>query len=181
MASFKRILIIGSAGSGKTILANELAKKLNIKVVHLDKIYWNSNWQKKEEDECLTLTDEVVKEEEWILDGNYIQTLDKRLERAELVIFLKINRFKCISSLYKRKRLTRKNLIKRDDLATGCSDKLDFCFIKWAFNFNNEYAPKLMEKIKQYPHIKVVTFNKRRDAMNFIEQLTEGETNEFKN
>lgn len=175
MANFKRILIIGSAGSGKTVLANELAKQLKINVVHLDKIYWNSNWHKKDEVTCSNLTKDIIKDDEWILDGNYIQTLDQRLEKADLVIFLKINRFKCIKSLFKRRRLTRKKLIQRDDLAVGCVDQLNFHFLKWAFNFNNEYAPKLMAKISKYPHLKVVTFNKREQANAFINQLIEGE------
>lgn len=175
MPKFKRILIIGSAGSGKTVLANELSRQLNINVVHLDKIYWNSNWHRKDDLTCYHLTKEIIETEEWILDGNYIQTLEQRLERAELVIFLKINRFKCIKSLFRRKKLTKKKLIKRDDLAAGCVDQLDLKFLKWVFSFNKKYAPKLMEKIRQYPHIKVITFNKRKHACAFINQLNEGE------
>ena len=65
----------------------------------------------------------------------------------------------------------KKHLIERDDLATGCVDKLDFCFLKWAFTFNNDYAPKLLEVINKYPNVDVKIFNKREDALNFIENL----------
>ncbi len=117
------------------------------------------------------MTKELVIPDEWILDGNYIQTLDIRLEKADLVIFLKVNRFKCIASLFKRRRLTKKHLINRDDLAEGCVDKLDFCFLKWAFTFNNDYAPKLLEVINKYPDVDLKVFNKREDALEFIENL----------
>lgn len=171
MKQYKRILIIGSAGSGKTVLSNKLSKKLNIEVIHLDKIYWQANWQRQSDEYCIEKTLDVVKNDEWILDGNYIQTLDIRLEKADLVILLKINRFKCIKSLFERRRLTKRNEIVRDDLADGCSDKLDFSFLRWAFNFNNKYAPKLLEKINKYQHLDVIVFKKREDACKFIDTL----------
>lgn len=172
MNKYKRILIIGSAGSGKTVLSNKLSKELNIEVTHLDKLYWLPNWKKQSDEYCLEITKELTNKEEWILDGNYIQTLDERLSKADLVIFLKINRFECIRSLFRRKKLTVKKKIVRDDLADGCADKLDFCFLKWVFSFNKKYAPRLLEKINNYPHICVKTFSKREDAEKFILELS---------
>ena len=171
MSKYKRILIIGYAGSGKTYLSHILSKKLDIEVTHLDKIYWLPNWEKQPVTFCEDLTRELVIPDEWIFDGNYIQTLDIRLEKADLVIFLKVNRFKCIASLFKRKRLTKKHLIDRDDLADGCVDKLDCSFLKWAFTFNNDYAPKLLEVINKYPDVDLKVFNTREDALEFIENL----------
>jgi adenylate kinase family enzyme len=40
----KRIMIIGSCGSGKTTLATQLGKKTNIPVIHLDREYWQAGW-----------------------------------------------------------------------------------------------------------------------------------------
>lgn len=171
MSKYKRILIIGSAGSGKTYLSHVLSKKLNIEVIHLDKIYWLPNWEKQPVTFCEDLTKELVVPDEWIFDGNYIQTLDIRLEKADLVIFLKVNRFKCIASLFKRKRLTKRKEIERDDLADGCVDKLDFSFLKWAFTFNNDYAPKLLNVINKYPNVDLKIFNTREDALEFINNL----------
>lgn len=172
MKKYKRILVIGSAGSGKTVLSNKLSKELSIEVTHLDKIYWLADWHKQSDEYCLEKTEQLINNDEWILDGNYIQTLDKRLEKADLVIFLKINRFECIKSLFKRRNLTIKKKIVRDDLAEGCKDKLDLCFLKWVFSFNKKYAPRLMEKLKQYPNVDLKVFSKRKDAFDFINELS---------
>lgn len=41
----KKIIIIGNAGAGKTTFATKLALKLNIPLIHLDKLYWYGEWQ----------------------------------------------------------------------------------------------------------------------------------------
>ncbi|MEO5566870.1 MAG: AAA family ATPase, partial [Gemmatimonadaceae bacterium] len=37
-----RILIIGSGGAGKSTFARELGALLDIRVVHLDQLYWKA-------------------------------------------------------------------------------------------------------------------------------------------
>ena len=41
----QRILIIGNAGAGKSTFARLLAKKLQLPLVHLDKLYWQGTWE----------------------------------------------------------------------------------------------------------------------------------------
>ncbi len=40
----KKIMIIGSGGAGKSTLARALGSIMNIEVIHLDKLFWKSNW-----------------------------------------------------------------------------------------------------------------------------------------
>ena len=39
-----RIVVIGSAGSGKSTLSQKLGQIYSLPVVHLDKYYWKPNW-----------------------------------------------------------------------------------------------------------------------------------------
>jgi len=39
----KKILIIGSPGSGKSTLSKKLKEKLKLPLIHLDKIFWKPN------------------------------------------------------------------------------------------------------------------------------------------
>ncbi len=41
----KRIAIIGCGGAGKSTLARELGKILDLPVVHLDRVYWKPGWE----------------------------------------------------------------------------------------------------------------------------------------
>lgn len=40
----KRILVIGSPGSGKSTFSRKLAEITEIPLVHLDKEFWNYGW-----------------------------------------------------------------------------------------------------------------------------------------
>ena len=60
-------MIIGCCGGGKTTLAKKLSNKLNLPLIHLDKLNWRDNWEnisKEEFDDLLWA--EVVKPT-WIM------------------------------------------------------------------------------------------------------------------
>ena len=65
-----KILIIGLQGSGKSTFANKLGKKLNRKVVHLDKIYYESGWKHAQtKEEWRQTIRDLVSKDQWIMDG----------------------------------------------------------------------------------------------------------------
>ena len=83
----ERICIIGCSGTGKTTLADNLGKELNLPVYHIDGIHHLENWKirdKKERDEIIL---NKVKKTKWIIDGTYKKTLEERIKNADLVIF----------------------------------------------------------------------------------------------
>jgi len=84
----KKVILIGSGGSGKSTLARQLGNKLNIKVHHLDALFWKPNWEGVPKEEQRTVQNELVKEDEWIIDGNYGGTMDIRMNAADTIIFL---------------------------------------------------------------------------------------------
>lgn len=94
--SSKRILILGSPGSGKSTLALKLNTFSKIDLYHMDNLYWNSDWRRPKNDEWKGKLNEIVKKDNWILDGNYYNCLEDRLPYADLVIYLEVNPIKCL-------------------------------------------------------------------------------------
>src|SRR5690242_17455985 len=92
----KKIILIGSGGSGKSTLARQLGNKLNIKVHHLDALFWKPNWEGVPREEQIAVQNNLIKDEKWIIDGNYGGTMDIRLNAADTIIFLDIHRTICI-------------------------------------------------------------------------------------
>ncbi len=88
----KKIMLIGSGGSGKSTLARQLGNILNIQVYHLDAIFWKPNWEGVSKEEQISIQTDLVKKDEWLIDGNYGGTLDIRMDAADTIIFLDINR-----------------------------------------------------------------------------------------
>lgn len=41
---YKKIVVIGNNGSGKSYLSNALAELSGLPLVHLDLLYWRPNW-----------------------------------------------------------------------------------------------------------------------------------------
>ena len=97
-----RILILGCAGSGKSTLAKLLGQKLNLKVVYLDTLYWLPNWIERDKDEFRKLQQEVLVLDNWVIDGNYRDTLDERLSYADTVIYLDYKRIVSLIGIFKR-------------------------------------------------------------------------------
>ncbi|MBQ5783054.1 MAG: AAA family ATPase, partial [Oscillospiraceae bacterium] len=84
----KKILIIGSPGSGKSTLSVKLSQKMNIPCVHLDKLWWKEDWVHVSREEFDVLLQTELEKDSWIMDGNFNRTLHHRLEYADTVIWM---------------------------------------------------------------------------------------------
>jgi adenylate kinase family enzyme len=101
-----RVVILGCAGSGKTILARQLGERTGAPVICLDAI-WQPHWKEKDVPTFRTLVQKAHAGEEWISDGNFaLATFDIRLPRATLVIWLERSKMYCawraITRVFKR-------------------------------------------------------------------------------
>ena len=88
LAIGRRILATGMAGSGKSTFSRSLAAKTGLPVIHLDLHFWKPGWVAPSEPEWREKQRGLLAGEAWIADGNYHETLDLRLERADTVVFL---------------------------------------------------------------------------------------------
>jgi len=150
LKEIRKICIIGSAGSGKSTLAIRLAAWSGLPVIHLDKHYWKPGWVATPSDEWDQKIESFIKEERWILDGNYSRTLSNRVEKADLVVFLDVPRWVCLFRVLKRRvRYHKKN---RDDMAFGCIEKIDFEFLRWIWNFPRKNKPRLLATMARFPN-----------------------------
>ena len=169
---YKRIIVLGSTGSGKTVLSNSISKRTGIPVVHLDKEYWLPNWGRPTQDEWINKLSTLVNNEEWIMDGNYIESLDERLKQADLVIVLDIEKNKCIRGVFFR---TLKGIFfKRQDLNEGCHDSFNTGYrelITWAKLFKTNYYPALMHKCFQYQNVDIQFFISRKGENFFVKKI----------
>ena len=165
----KRIAIIGSGGSGKSTLARQLGAILGLEVIHLDSIFWRPGWVETPDEEWITIQQELVKKETWIIDGNYGGTQGIRLEAADTVIFLDLPRHICLWRVIKRwHRYAGRS---RPDLAPGCPEKLDLSFLAWLWNYPNRSRPSILERLKRYSEgRRIVVLRHPHDVRKFLNE-----------
>lgn len=166
----RRIALIGSGGSGKSTLARKLGLKLNIEVYHLDALFWKPNWQPTSKEEQRKVQLDLVKKEEWIIDGNYNGTMDIRLNAADTVIFLDFNRTLCTYRALKRMIQYRNR--KRPDMAEGVEERFDLNFIKWIWNYPKTIKTVVLQRLEKLPKDKVIIILKSpKEAKRFLESI----------
>ena len=67
----RRIAVIGRAGSGKSTAAVALGRAFDLPVVHLDQLYWTSDWQPVAPDRFEAAQQAAIAAETWVIDGGY--------------------------------------------------------------------------------------------------------------
>ncbi len=90
---YRKIHIIGGAGSGKTYTARKLAKLTGILCVELDDIFWDTSYQgyvKAPVDVRTKNLDLALERESWIIEGSYYKWLDRSFELADIVVILDV-------------------------------------------------------------------------------------------
>jgi adenylate kinase family enzyme len=114
-----RVLVIGMAGSGKSTFSLALNRQTGLPVVHLDLHYWKPGWVRPSDEEWREKQRSLFAGEAWIADGNYYDTLDLQLVRAETVVVLETPWWTCAARAFAR-GLRRPG----GEMPAGCQDSV---------------------------------------------------------
>lgn len=133
----KRIMVVGCPGSGKSTVAIRIAQKLDLPVVHLDKIHYAPGWQERTKAEKKRLATRVEQADRWVIDGNLSAAYPHRLSRADCCVWLDIPlRIRLWRVL--KQRLSGARL----GLPRGSPDQLSLEFIKYVLRSDRLTRPK---------------------------------------
>lgn len=184
MKQMKKITLVGSPGAGKSTLARELGKRLNIEVIHLDRFFWQAGWE-------APFTKEVWEEfqrylislDQWIIDGTYLSTSEIRLAASDTIIFLDRSPFLCLYRVIRR-HFKRRHLEKvkqpPPDFADASPDRLNPQYLKKVFwDFPRRDRKDLLNKIQiiQEQRLggtdKLITHRSNREISAFLQSLPE--------
>jgi adenylate kinase family enzyme len=165
----KRILIIGCSGSGKSTLALRIGQKLDLPVIHLDRIFWRDNWQSVTMEEFDSLLAMELKKDRWVMDGNYTRTISERLKWCDSIIYLDFPRFKCIRVAIGR--VIRHYGKTRPDVGGNCPERFDLDFLKYIWNFNKNHRERYLMMLKELKHQDIYIMHNRRECIDLLNKL----------
>ncbi|MEO0557669.1 MAG: AAA family ATPase [Bacteroidota bacterium] len=165
----RRILIVGSGGSGKSTLARQLGAHLELPVVHLDQHYFGPGWAEPTPEDWARTVDALIAEDAWVIDGNYGGTMERRIARADTVIFLDRSRWLCLWRVVARwfRNLGRT----RPDMAPGCPERIELAFVRYILAYPATRRPGVLARLEAAPHARVYRLRSGRDVEAFLASL----------
>ena len=130
-------MVVGCPGSGKSTVAIRIAQKLDLPVVHLDKIHYAPGWQERTKAEKKRLATRAEQADRWVIDGNLSATYPHRLSRADCCVWLDIP-----LRIWLWRVLKRRLFGARVGLPRGSPDQLSLEFIKYVLRSDRLTRPK---------------------------------------
>jgi len=117
----RRIVVVGTTGSGKTTLAGELARRLEVSHVELDALHWEPNWVEAPIGIFRERVIRAVSGGAWVADGNYSAVRDIVWSRADTIVWLD---YSLPAILCRLTRRTFRRIFTREELWNGNRERI---------------------------------------------------------
>lgn len=158
----KKILVIGCPGAGKSTFAQKLRESLQLPLYYLDMIWHKPDRTTCSREEFDRRLQKILQEDRWIIDGNYLRTLEVRLQKADTVFFLDYPSEVCLAGA--KERIGKK----REDLP-WVETEFDEEFRQWILDFSRDQLPVIYRLLKQYEAgKKIFVFRSREEAERYL-------------
>lgn len=161
---YRRIMVIGCPGSGKSTFSRTLRDCTGLPLYHLDSIYWREDRTTLQREEFRAVLRNIIETDCWIIDGHYASTLEMRLSVCDAVFFLDYPAEVCLAGVRSRRGQARSDMpwVETED---------DGEFLKFIERFNEESKPRVFELLAKYPERPVFRFASRAEAEEFLAGL----------
>jgi adenylate kinase family enzyme len=166
----RRVLVLGSSGSGKSTFTSRLGRALGVEAIHLDSHFWRPDWTATPKADWHRTVSELSERDAWVMDGNYPDLLEMRIQRADTVVFLDYPRLVCLWRCVRR--YLRHRGSNRPELAAGCDEKIDWEFLKWIWFYPQNVTPFILSTLKSHAdRVRVFRLQGDRAVKRFLADL----------
>ena len=162
---FQKALVIGSPGAGKSTFARKLRDAAGLPLYHLDMLWLKPDRTTVSREEFDQKLAAILAKDRWVIDGNYLRTMETRLKSCDAVFFLDLPAGVCLAAAERRIG------IRRDDLP-WVEESLGDEFRQYILDFPHVQLPAVRALLEKYRTEKtVITFRSWPEADNWLSAL----------
>ena len=161
-----KVLVIGSPGAGKSTFARKLSAVTGLPLYYLDLLWHKPDKTNLAAEEFDLRLNEMMEKTQWIIDGNYLRTLELRLQSCDTVFLLDFPLEVCLSGA--KSRIGKK----REDFP-WIEAEMDEEFKQWIVDFPKDQLPHIYELLEKYKDGKeIFVFYTREEAARCLRKLS---------
>ena len=162
--NYKKVIVLGNNGSGKSYFSKRLAEITGLPLIHLDLLYWKENWTHPSREEWAEIQRKLVANEQWIIDGMHVSTLEIRFREADAVFFLDIDLKTCLDAIMEREEEKRSDFPSFLDKNNGKFENFEHGVIE----FEEKRKPRIIELHNKYPSKDFIVFKTRKEIDDYL-------------
>ena len=162
----KKVVVIGCGGSGKSVFSRSFAQITGLPLYHLDNIWWREDGTTITREKFDAVLGGILSADEWIIDGNYQRTMERRIAASDTVIFFDLPVETCVEGIIARQGKPRPDMPWR-----GAGDSNDAEFMSLVYNYGTNNRPRVIELLEKYSNKNIIVFKTRAEADDFLGRL----------
>ncbi len=177
----RRVVVVGSTGSGKTTFARRLAARLGLPHIELDALHWDPNWTPVPPERFRERVAGAIGLEGWVVDGNYSAARALIWARADTLVWLDYRLPLVLLRLFRRevaRIATRQELWSGNRTSFRVQFLSDKSLFLWALRtwprYRREY-PELLRR-PEHAHLVVHRFRSPRAAERWLRAIVPART-----
>ncbi|MEQ1500329.1 MAG: hypothetical protein ABL917_03095 [Parcubacteria group bacterium] len=161
---YKKILIIGDSGRGKTTFTKKLSEKMSIPYYETDDFFWKTKYSEpNNKEQSIKDINKIYDLDSWIVEGSTRHLMKGGLDKSDIIFYFKfrnflIQYFYIIKRAYKR----RDNIRHTFELLRHLTKK------KYSIKYNGD-KETTEELVKPYTN-KIVYFHNFKEINNYLNQ-----------
>ena len=157
----RKVIVIGCPGAGKSTFARKLRDATNLPLYYLDMLWHKEDKTNISREEFDTKLNDIIKKDNWIIDGNYLRTLEMRLKECDTVFLLDYSLEVCLAGA--KSRIGKK----RVDMP-WVETELDEEFKQFIEDFSKSQLPQVYELLDKYSEKRnIIIFKSRVEAEKY--------------
>jgi adenylate kinase family enzyme len=174
-----RIAVVGTTSSGKSTLANQLARKISADFIELDALHWEPNWVEAPNEVFRERVEKAINANNWVAAGNYRVVRELIWQNAETVIWLDYPFHIVFWRLLKR---TIRRAVTQEELWNGNRESFwthlklwsEESLFHWLFKtyWQRKREYPMLFSLAENAHLKIIHFKHPKETEAWMENLS---------